>query len=442
MIWQRLALLCASLMLLNTGCDLLNDPCSEVECAPGQQCSVIGEVADDCEGTACTPAVACVPSNEELPSGGTSCAATLCIEGTTCVERDGQAVCVPATVDGGFPEPCADLDCPIGSSCEVQTDGSAACVSDPLPPADCGDCPIESSACAESSDGSQYCILPNEDSSSEFTCANILCFEGTDCIETPEGPSCVPSLSCANVLCIEGTNCIETPEGPTCVPNLTCASVLCEEGTNCIETPEGPTCVPNLTCASVLCLEGTSCVETPEGPVCTPNDDPCATIDCPVDRPVCTVDEAGVATCVASGAGSTCAATTCPENTYCDDISGTAKCIELPSCNDIDCKEGTSCELVSVECIRAPCPPVPQCVEDPVTDPCATVRCAAGTHCESTPIQCLVAPCDAITQCVPDEPATCGSVTCEAGTSCCNASCGICTPPGVACTQQACDPTE
>ena len=43
----------------------------------------------------------------------------------------------------------------------------------------------------------------------------------------------------------------------------------------------------------------------------------------------------------------------------------------------------------------------------------------------------------------PDRPAgggACGSVTCGAGTVCCNASCGICTPPGQACIQIACLP--
>jgi hypothetical protein len=34
---------------------------------------------------------------------------------------------------------------------------------------------------------------------------------------------------------------------------------------------------------------------------------------------------------------------------------------------------------------------------------------------------------------------TCGNTVCPAGQTCCNASCGICTPPGWACTQIACD---
>jgi hypothetical protein len=35
--------------------------------------------------------------------------------------------------------------------------------------------------------------------------------------------------------------------------------------------------------------------------------------------------------------------------------------------------------------------------------------------------------------------ATCGAVVCGDGLECCNASCGICVPPGGSCTQQACE---
>ncbi len=42
--------------------------------------------------------------------------------------------------------------------------------------------------------------------------------------------------------------------------------------------------------------------------------------------------------------------------------------------------------------------------------------------------------------CVPDPNAgtPCGPTTCSGGDVCCNASCGICTPPGGFCTQQVC----
>jgi hypothetical protein len=40
-------------------------------------------------------------------------------------------------------------------------------------------------------------------------------------------------------------------------------------------------------------------------------------------------------------------------------------------------------------------------------------------------------------ECKAGEP--CGSVVCEPGLECCNAGCGICVPPGGACTQEACE---
>jgi hypothetical protein len=36
---------------------------------------------------------------------------------------------------------------------------------------------------------------------------------------------------------------------------------------------------------------------------------------------------------------------------------------------------------------------------------------------------------------------TCGAITCAAGTTCCNASCGVCVAPGGSCSQEVCEPT-
>ncbi|MBI2393942.1 MAG: hypothetical protein HYV09_30510 [Deltaproteobacteria bacterium] len=65
-------------------------------------------------------------------------------------------------------------------------------------------------------------------------------------------------------------------------------------------------------------------------------------------------------------------------------------------------------------------------------DPCAVVRCAAGTHCVAK---------GKTAECVADKTGVaCGSTTCAPGDVCCNASCGICTPPGGMCIQLACEP--
>jgi hypothetical protein len=36
-----------------------------------------------------------------------------------------------------------------------------------------------------------------------------------------------------------------------------------------------------------------------------------------------------------------------------------------PTCADMKCPEGTHCELVQVQCVRAPCDPVPECRPKP-----------------------------------------------------------------------------
>jgi len=103
-----------------------------------------------------------------------------------------------------------------------------------------------------------------------------------------------------------------------------------------------------------------------------------------------------------AGTPGSCAATLCPVDTYCDDISGSPQCLPLPSC--------------------------------------ATVRCRAGYHCALNRVQCIRAPCPAQAQCVPDTTGTaCGKAICAPGLECCNASCGMCVQPGMACIQIACE---
>ncbi len=103
-----------------------------------------------------------------------------------------------------------------------------------------------------------------------------------------------------------------------------------------------------------------------------------------------------------------------------------------PTCEGKQCPDDQYCDLQSVRCVRAPCPAVAMCVEG--MHPCAVTTCAHGSRCESR---------DGQAQCIPLESASdgvpCGGATCEPGMVCCNASCGICTPPDGACTQQACE---
>jgi len=91
-------------------------------------------------------------------------------------------------------------------------------------------------------------------------------------------------------------------------------------------------------------------------------------------------------------------------------------------------------------------PNAPMAIEGGAKQSCANVRCAAGTRCELVQVQCVAAPCDPVPECKPDPTAgghvSCGKNTCAAGQVCCNASCGICTDPGMMCIQMACPPQQ
>ncbi|KAK0745464.1 hypothetical protein B0T18DRAFT_446244 [Schizothecium vesticola] len=64
-------------------------------------------------------------------------------------------------------------------------------------------------------------------------------------------------------------------------------------------------------------------------------------------------------------------------------------------------------------------------ISPPLT-PCAVVKCTANTT-------CVVIRGRA--SCQPIGREKCGAVLCTSGTTCCNALCGICTPPGMMCVQ-------
>jgi hypothetical protein len=70
-----------------------------------------------------------------------------------------------------------------------------------------------------------------------------------------------------------------------------------------------------------------------------------------------------------------------------------------------------------------------ECVPGEDPNPCATVLCRQGTRCELHQGQPI---------CISDGSQDCGPTICSEGNVCCNFSCGICTAPGMFCTQQAC----
>ncbi len=307
-------------------------------------------------------------------------------------------------------------------------------------------------------------IDPNDD-----PCSRVRCKSGTHCEATGDSAECLPDATC-NLECDKGSHCelvdvqcVRAPCPPIeqCVLDsiggTACGDTSCAQGLVCcnascgICTPPDGACIqiacepepdPTVTCANVRCIAGTTCVETPEGPQCQPNEEnPCNLADCAPNTICKAVDGEAVCEPVDVEPAS-CAATLCPVDTYCDDISGTAVCIALPSCDGLSCEAGQHCELREVQCIRAPCPPQPACVDDAdkeCRNPCETVRCGKGTHCEAVDVVCITTPCCAVAECKPDAGGTrCGDSVCGAGAYCCNESCGICAPKGGACTEQFC----
>ncbi|ETK90782.1 hypothetical protein F442_05672 [Phytophthora nicotianae P10297] len=105
---------------------------------------------------------------------------------------------------------------------------------------------------------------------------------------------------------------------------------------------------------------------------------------------------------------------------------------ETTAC-DLACGEGETCTLQEVQCITAPCDPVPTCVPvetlslppEPVCtmkcpegetcqinsadssqyclSPCASVRCSSGYTCQVEQVQCIRAPCPPLAVCKPDK---------------------------------------
>ncbi|HVZ34513.1 MAG TPA: hypothetical protein VG963_18920 [Polyangiaceae bacterium] len=209
-----------------------------------------------------------------------------------------------------------------------------------------------------------------------------------------------------------GAPCRECKNG-----GVACPEVRCEHH-QCVYSL--PHCPPTYDpCAGKACGE--------ECRLCDPKDPSCIETDivkycqadgqCAAPAPSCTVDP--------------CAAVRCAAGTHCD----AGACV--PDASKVFCGG-----IAGV-----PCPGAGRCVDDPSDgcDPNAggadcggmcvcgpnNLLCVRGTHWDGSPGVCA---------CVPDAPSgvPCGSNVCPTGQYCCNASCGICAPPGFACIQIAC----
>ncbi len=108
----------------------------------------------------------------------------------------------------------------------------------------------------------------------------------------------------------------------------------CKKGPEKIEQPEGEGAegaLKDVPCGQNVCHDGQICCN-PSCGICAPPDGMCTQQFCDA-----------------------------PKNT-----AGAQE--ELPdaptTCDHVRCASGTHCEMVEVQCIKAPCPPLPECRQD------------------------------------------------------------------------------
>jgi hypothetical protein len=194
----------------------------------------------------------------------------------------------------------------------------------------------------------------------------------------------------------------------------------------------GGMCVCN---ALGLCVEGMIWNEDPSVCGCEPDGGgeagsgggggPCGPVDCDEGQ-VCCNESCGI--CTEPGGF-------CTEQ-FCEPDAGPGPDPSAPHCGGIT-GEG--------------CPGAGMCADDP-SDDCdpenggadcgglctcsgAAVLCLEGTFFNDDPAICACEPQDG-------GGVPCGPSTCAEGQVCCNESCGICTEPDGACTQQFCEPPD
>jgi len=205
---------------------------------------------------------------------------------------------------------------------------------------------------------------------------------------------------------------VDCPEPPSGCDGFTC--------------PDGQHCeLQEVVCVTEPCNPVPTCVDDEAPPFCggiagfpCPGDGECVddpSDDC--DPEMGGADCGGLCTCAASSA--------CKDGEYWNGSPAVCACqpsTENP-CNLVDCVPGTTCEVQGGEAVCVPVHVGP--------NPCAFTLCPIDTDCQVQGGEAVCVPTGA-------PGGACGAATCAAGTVCCNASCGICTPPDGACIQIAC----
>jgi hypothetical protein len=249
-------------------------------------------------------------------------------------------------------------------------------------------------------------------------------------------------------LCVAGQVWNDSPEVCDCEPGeseeqpVKCGDAVCNPGDVCCNESCGICTEPGGVCTQQFCGDPGD----EEGVACGPNT--CAAGE------VCCNESCGI--CTEPGGF-------CTEQ-FCGD-PGDEEPVPGQPC-DLECDPGQHCEYVEVQCIRAPCPPQPECVGNTRCGGFGGFGCPGAGECFDDPNddcdpQNGGADCGGLCECAASgdcpggatwnasasvcacEDATgggeqCGNATCPKGEQCCNASCGLCAPPGGACIQIAC----
>jgi hypothetical protein len=206
-----------------------------------------------------------------------------------------------------------------------------------------------------------------------------------------------------------------TGGGSSSDPNGSAGSSSGGEST---DPPSDPPPDPNapVACGRSVCAAGEVCCNESCG-TCTPPGGACDLMLC-VDPP-----PGGC-----SGIAALCIQGTSWSVEECACVPGTACGPSVCAAGEVCCNE--SCGICT--------PPGGACIE---------IYCGGGDPpppdpggCSGIAALCIEGTAWSVEECACVPGAACGSAVCANGDVCCNASCGICTPPGGVCTQQLCEP--
>lgn len=202
---------------------------------------------------------------------------------------------------------------------------------------------------------------------------------------------CEPASGCDELTCPRGQHC-ELQE-------IVCITTPCDPIPACVDDAPGIFCGG---IAGLPCPGSGECVDDPSD-------------DC--DPQIGGADCGGLCTCEVLGV--------CERGFEWNSAPEVCECVPIENpCNLVDCVPGNVCVVKDGEAV---------CVPDTGggTNPCAFTLCPINTECVERGGEAICKPTG-------DGGDRCGDVTCGAGQVCCNASCGICTPPDGACIQIAC----